>query len=101
MIITGADSQAVISAVGYLCLFGFLVGLFLASLIYLLYRKILRQIKFPNRVKTEEGFLYRTEKGLYVKKNLVEEHDLAFELKIRQRSIAFHERRLVCLKKVE
>jgi len=84
------DLNALHQLITFIAIFSCGLGLFFSSILYRLYKKIIRQINFPTRVKTEEGYLYRSIKGTYVSKERLEE--ILFENKLKRRKfyIAFH-----------
>lgn len=69
---------------------------FIASfLIYVLLRNIvlsiIKRINFPHRVKTEQGYLYRSLNGTYVTKSRADEIFIQRKMKKRQFWIKRHE----------
>lgn len=75
----------------------FFIGIFFVGYVYRFYKKIIRSINFPNRVKTENGYLYRSLNGTYVSKQRSEEIFIQRKFKRLNSSIAFHNRILTRL----
>lgn len=76
----------------------FVFGIFLAFMFFGLARiiinKIISRINFPNRIKTEDGYLYRSENGTYVSKQRAEDIRFERKLKNKDRYIRMHEHAL-------
>lgn len=96
--LTLADLNAINNLFVFITVFACVTGLFFASFIYSIYKKILRNINFPQRVKTEEGYLYRSQNGTYVSKQRCEEIFIEKKFKKIDFYIAFHTRILKRLK---
>lgn len=99
MIITGADSQVIIDFLFWITIISICFGFLISSFLYSLYIRLLRRIRNPLTLKTEEGLLYRTDAGFYVKKELVEKLNADFKLKNKERWIKHHERQIEFLNK--
>ena len=96
--LTPSDLNAINQLFAFIVVFACCVGLFFASFIYGIYKKISRNINFPNRIKTEEGYLYRSLNGTYVSKQRCEEILIEKKFKKIDFYIAFHTRILKRLK---
>lgn len=96
--LTPADLNAINQLFIFIAVFACAIGLFLASYFYTFYKKIERRINFPQRVKTEEGYLYRSQNGTYVSKQRCEEIFIEKKFKKLDFYIAFHTRILKRLK---
>lgn len=96
--LTPTDLNAINHLFLFITFFACSVGLFFASFIYRIYKKISRNINFPNRIKTEEGYLYRSINGTYVSKQRCEEILIQKKFKRIDSYIAFHTRILNRLK---
>lgn len=96
--LTPADLNAINQLFIFIAVFACGVGLFFASFIYAIYKKILRKINFPYRIKTEEGYLYRSLNGTYVSKQRCEEILIEKKFKKIDFYIDFHTRILKRLK---
>lgn len=88
--ITHSDLVAIQTLTTGIILYSSLIGIFISVFIYSLGRKILRAINVPNRIKTENGYLYRTHNGLYVTKERKKELLFDLKLKNKQRYIRYH-----------
>lgn len=88
--LTPADLSAITSMFINLSILAVFFSLFISFMIISIYRKIIRHINFPHRIKTEEGYLYRSVTGLYATKQRCE--DILFEKKLKRRKfyIGFH-----------
>lgn len=99
MIITGIEVEALTSLFLHSLLITSILGFFLGSILYSLYRILVRKINIPKRIKTKDGYLYRTNAGFYVKKELLDSLNAEFKHKHRQRWIAHHQRQIDLLSK--
>lgn len=76
----------------------FFIGIFLVGYVYRFYKKFIRSINFPHRIKTENGYLYRSLHGTYVSKQRSEEIAIQRKFKRLNFYISFHTRILERLK---
>lgn len=87
-----------LNAINELLFSSFIIGLFFAFIFFglarLFIKRIISKINYPNRIKTEEGYLYRSLKGTYVSKQ--RKQDIEMENKLRW--IRIYELRLKRLK---
>lgn len=97
MIVTGIEVEALTSLFLYSLLLTSIFGFFLGGILYFLYRILVRKINIPKRIKTKDGYLYRTNAGFYVKKELLDSLNAEFKYKHRQRWIAHHQRQIKLL----
>jgi len=88
--LTPADLVSIQTFVTYLIVYSALIGLALGAFVSKVFRKIRRSINAPNRIKTEVGYLYREDNGLYVTKERHKELLIQRELKNKQRAIRRH-----------
>ncbi|TCB70202.1 hypothetical protein E0H89_16270 [Acinetobacter sp. ANC 3781] len=88
--LTPADLSAITSMFINISVIAVIFSLMIVLMIQSIYRKIIRHINFPHRIKTEEGYLYRSVTGLYATKQRCE--DILFEKKLKRRKfyIGFH-----------
>lgn len=96
--LTPSDLNAINQLFISITLISCCLGLFFASFIYSFYKKIERRINFPQRVKTEQGYLYRSQNGTYCSKKRCEEIFIEKKFKKIDFYIAFHTRILKRLK---
>lgn len=96
--LTPSDLNAINQLFIFIAVFACVAGLFFASFFYRCYRKITRQINFPNRIKTEDGYLYRSQNGTYCSKQRCEEILIEKKFKKIDFYIDFHTRILKRLK---
>lgn len=80
----------------------FVFGIFLAFMFFGLARiiinKIISRINFPYRIRTEDGYLYRSIKGTYVSEQRKKDIEFEGKLKNKERWIRRHEYALKRLK---
>ncbi len=88
--LTPADLLAISKLAEGTIIVSTIISLFFAFFIHSLYRKIVRAINVPKRIKTETGYLYRAHNGLYVTKQRKEDLLIDFKLKNKQRYIRHH-----------
>lgn len=71
------------------------IGLIFSFFFYALLRNIalsiIKRINFPHRVKTEQGYLYRSLNGTYVTKHRADDIEIERKLKRKNRAIKYHE----------
>ena len=96
--LTPSDLNAINQLFIFIAVFACGVGLFFASFTYRIYKRILRNINFPHRIKTEEGYLYRSLNGTYVSKQRCEEIMIEKKFKRINFYIDYHTRILKRLK---
>lgn len=96
--LTPSDLNAINQLFTFIAVFACGTGLFFASFIYTIYKKISTKINFPHRIKTEEGYLYRSLNGTYCSKQRCEEILIEKKFKKIDFYIAFHTRILKRLK---
>lgn len=96
--LTPADLNAINQLFIFIVVFACGIGLFFSSYLYRIYRKIIRKINFPNRIKTEQGYLYRSLNGTYCSKQRCDEIAIQKKFKKIDFYIAFHTRILNRLK---
>lgn len=88
--LTPADLLAIQQLAEATIIVSIIISFFFASFIYSLYRKIVRAINVPKRIKTETGYLYRAHNGLYVTKQRKEDLLIDLKLKNKHRYIRHH-----------
>lgn len=88
--LTSSDLSAITSMFIDMSLIALIFSFMIVLMIQSIYRKIIRHINFPHRIKTEEGYLYRSVTGLYATKQRCE--DILFQKKLKRRKsyIRFH-----------
>lgn len=83
----------------YLSLLAFIFGLFISSFAYLMYKKAYRRFRFPKKIETKDGYLFRNELGIYVVQSELESSNAEYKIRCNEREIVFHENRLNYLRK--
>lgn len=73
----------------------FLIGIYLAFIFFVIARgiinKIISRINFPHRIRTEDGYLYRSLNGTYVSQKRKKDIEFERKLKNKDRWIRRHE----------
>lgn len=92
--LTPSDLVAIKDLFIFTFIFGLFLSFFIYHFLYGIYKKLVRSINYPDRIKTENGYLYRSIKGTYVSKQRAEEIFLQNKLKRKKYYIAFHTRML-------
>lgn len=96
--LTPSDLNAINQLFIFIVVFACGIGLFFSSYLYRIYRKTIRKINFPNRIKTEQGYLYRSLNGTYCSKQRCEEIMIEKKFKRINFYIDYHTRILKRLK---
>lgn len=91
-----------LNAINELLSFTFIFGIFLAFMFFGLARiiinRIISRINFPHRIRTEDGYLYRSLKGTYVSEQRKKDIEFERKLKNKERWIRIHEHAIKRLK---
>jgi hypothetical protein len=99
--LTPSDLVAIKDLFIFTFIFGLSLSFFIYHFLYGIYKKLARSINYPDRIKTEDGYLYRSIKRTYVSKQRAEELFFQNKLKRRKSYIAFHTRMLQRLQSSE
>lgn len=81
MILKQSDLDMLLSIFWWQFLIATLLGLLLSSLIYMIYKRAVREFNLPRIIKTPHGYLYRANNGLYVEKNLLRKTNADYAMK--------------------
>lgn len=94
MILKQSDIDMLLSVFWWQFLIATLLGLFLSSLIYMIYKRAVKAFNIPRIIKTPYGKLYRADNGFYVEKHLLEKLNAEYGVKNRNRHISILKRRI-------
>jgi len=89
--ITVEDLNSITQLFYAILIIGFVCSFFIFVIVRNLLLSIAKRINFPHRVKTENGYLYRSLNGTYVPKSRVDEILIQRKMKKRQFWIKRHE----------
>lgn len=89
--LTVLEQSALIDMFWSIVALGLMLSFFLFWIFQSFFRFVFRKINFPQRVRTEHGYLYRTLTGLYVSKQRCLEIDTDLKLKRKDCAIKHHE----------
>lgn len=94
MILKQSDIDILLSIFWWQLLVALLLGLFLGSFIYTLYKRAVRAFNQPRIIKTPYSKLYRADNGFYVEKHLLQKINAEYGIKNRSRMISILKRRI-------
>lgn len=81
------------------------LGFFLSFILFSFFRQFFiflgKKFRIPEKIRTEHGYLYRAQTGLYASRERVLEIDTDLKLKRKERAIKYHEYVLNRLKNAE
>lgn len=84
MNITVNDFNSITQLFYSIVIIGLFFSFFLFSIIRNISLSLIKRINQPQRIKTEEGFLYRSSNGLYLTKQRL--NDIEFQNKLKKRN---------------
>ena len=91
-----------LDAINNLVIAAIALGLFLSFILFSLFRQffifLARKFSIPLKIRTEHGYLYRAQTGVYASRERVLEIDTDLKLKRKERAIKYHEYVLYRLK---
>lgn len=98
MNVTLNDLNAINEFLFYTFIIGLLISFMFFSIARSIIKRIISKINFPYRIRTEQGYLYRSLNGTYVPIQRKKEIDFQRVLKRKEQRIRFHEYALKRLK---
>ena len=96
--VTVNDLNAITQLAYSALIIGLILSFFLFTLLRNIALSIIKRINFPHRVKTEQGYLYRSFSGTYVTKQRADDIKIERKMKRKNHFIKYHEHVLKRLK---